>query len=118
MKTFLKWLLLVPLGAIALVFSIANRHLVTVVFDPFGNDIPGLQLTAPMFIVLFLAVIVGVLIGGFAAWLAQGKHRRAARNARADLAQARSDADRLRAQVVASQQLAVTARPDMTRTAA
>ncbi len=119
MKTFLKWLLLAPLAAVALAFAIANRHVVTVVFDPFGADAPGLQLTAPLFIVLFLAVMLGVLIGGFAAWLAQGKNRKAARVVRSDLAQVRTESDRLRAQLVSTQQLAmISAQPDSKRNAA
>ena len=118
MKTLLKWLLLAPIAAVALIFAISNRHMVTVVFDPFGNDVPGLQLTAPLFIVLFLAVITGVLIGGCASWLGQGKNRRAARLARADLAQARTETERLRTQLMSSQQLALTSRLDQNRTAA
>jgi uncharacterized integral membrane protein len=105
MKAFLKWLLLAPVAIVALVFAIANRQLVTVVFDPFGNDVQGLELRAPLFIVLLLAVMLGVVIGGIAAWLAQAKHRRAARQARADLAQMRADVERMRAQTAVSQTL-------------
>ena len=118
MKTFLKWLLLAPVAIVAVIFAVANRNVVTVVFDPFGNDVPGLSLTAPLFLVLFLAVIVGVLIGGFAAWLAQGKNRKSARVARADLAQARTETERLRTQVLSTQQLALTSRQDISRPAA
>ena len=50
MKTFLKWLVLAPLIVVALVFAVANRQMVTVVFDPFGNDIPGLSVTMPLFL--------------------------------------------------------------------
>jgi hypothetical protein len=108
MKTFLKWLLLLPLGAVALVFAIANRHSVTVVFDPFGNDIEGLHLTAPLFIVLFLAVMLGVLLGGVGSWLAQGKYRKLARSTKSDLAQLRGETERLRAQFAASRLPAIS----------
>jgi uncharacterized integral membrane protein len=118
MKAFLKWLLLAPVAIVALVFAIANRHVVTVVFNPFGNDVAGLQLTAPLFIVLLLAVMFGVLIGGVASWLAQGKHRRAARQARTDLAQMRTDMERMRAQNQASQTLITGSRAEASRPAA
>lgn len=108
MKTFFKWLLLLPLGALALVFAIANRHMVTVVFDPFGNDVQGLQLTAPLFIVLFLAVMVGVILGGVGSWLAQGKYRRLARTTRSDLTQLRGETERLRAQFAATRLPAIS----------
>jgi uncharacterized integral membrane protein len=101
MKTFLKWLLLLPVCVLTLVFAIANRHVVTVVFDPFGDN-QGMHLTAPLFIILFLAVMVGVLLGGTAAWLAQGKYRRSAKAARSDLARIRDETERLRSQVAAS----------------
>jgi len=91
----LKLLLLVPLGLIGLAFAIANRHLVTVSFDPFsGGDIEGVQITAPLFIVLLLAIMFGVILGGVVTWLEQGKNRRAARQARAELDRLRGEPPR------------------------
>ena len=37
MRKFLTALVLIPLGVIFVVFAVANRHLVTVSFDPFGS---------------------------------------------------------------------------------
>ena len=96
MKTFLKWLVLAPLVIVALVFAVANRQIVTVVFDPFGNDIPGLSVTMPLFLALVCAVGFGVLLGGVAVWLSQGRYRRAARDARVRAAEAEEEARRLR----------------------
>ncbi|MES1155311.1 MAG: LapA family protein, partial [Pseudorhodoplanes sp.] len=39
----------------------------------------------PLFILMFVFLIAGVLLGGFAAWLRQGRHRRASRALRSDL---------------------------------
>jgi uncharacterized integral membrane protein len=97
MKTFLKFLVLVPAGLIALVFAIANRHLTTVSFDPFsGGDIAGPQITAPLFIILILALMAGVVMGGVATWLGQGKYRRAARQAKNEAGRLQLELDRLR----------------------
>lgn len=86
MKTFLKWLFLLPLFAVGAAIAMANRHAVTIYFDPFPNGGPnGPQLSAPFFLILFAALMVGVLIGGVASWLAQGARRREARRARAEL---------------------------------
>jgi uncharacterized integral membrane protein len=85
MKTFFKWLLLLPVALAALVFAVANRHSTTVVLDPLGLLTSGMTISAPLFIILFLAMMVGVVLGGIASWIAQGKHRRAAREAMADL---------------------------------
>jgi uncharacterized integral membrane protein len=99
MKTFLKWLVLAPVGVILLAFAIANREPVRVVLDPLPGDGSDFQIAAPLFLIIFLAIGVGVLAGGFAAWLAQGRHRRAARHARADIDRLRNEADNLRAQL-------------------
>lgn len=85
MKTFFKWLLLLPVALVVLVFAVANRHSTTVVLDPLGLLTSGIVISAPLFIILFLAMMVGVLVGGIASWIVQGKHRRAAREAMADL---------------------------------
>lgn len=99
MKTFFKWLILAPIGLVLLVFAIVNRHIVTVVLDPLSSDTPGFQISAPLFLILFLAGMFGVLAGGVATWLSQGKYRRAARQARSDVERLRLEADRLRAQL-------------------
>ncbi|MDB5649366.1 MAG: hypothetical protein JWL62_886 [Hyphomicrobiales bacterium] len=99
MKTFLKWLILAPVGLLLLVFAIVNRHMVTVVFDPLSSDTPGFQIVAPLFVILFLTGMLGVLAGGVVTWLAQGRYRRAARHARADIERLRAEADGLRAQL-------------------
>jgi len=95
MTRLLKYLVLVPLAVICLAFAVANRHLVTVSFDPFdGNDVASPQITAPLFFVLFVVLIVGVVLGGVAHWLAQGGKRRAAREARADAERWKAEAER------------------------
>ncbi len=101
MKTFLKWLVLAPLGVILLAFAIANREPVRVVLDPMPGDGSDFQIAAPLFLIIFLAIGVGVLAGGFATWMAQGRHRRAARHARSDIDRLRNEADNLRTQLAA-----------------
>jgi uncharacterized integral membrane protein len=86
MKRFLNWLILLPLLAIGAAIALANRQMTTIYFDPFPNGGPnGPQLSAPFWLILFTALMAGVLIGGVASWLGQATHRRAARRARAEL---------------------------------
>ncbi len=73
------WLVLVPLAVVILMFAVANREIVTVSFDPFAPHQPAASVSVPLFVLIFVLVILGVVLGGIAAWLAQGKHRRAAR---------------------------------------
>jgi Lipopolysaccharide assembly protein A domain len=48
-------------------------------------------------VALMLALIVGVVLGGAAAWLAQSRHRRAERRLRRETERLRSEAARLKA---------------------
>jgi uncharacterized integral membrane protein len=97
MRTLFRLVILVPIAIVLLMFAFANRHLVTVSFDPFaGNDVSGPSVTAPLFILLILAIGVGVILGGVSGWIKQARLRRAARDARAEADEARSEAARLR----------------------
>ena len=76
---------LLPLFGVILAFAVANRHLVTVSADPFTPEQPVLRVSLPLFLVILLAVILGVLVGGIATWAGQAKWREAARRYRAEL---------------------------------
>jgi uncharacterized integral membrane protein len=72
-------IIVIPLAAIIIAFAVANRQAVTVSFDPFSATSPAYAATLPLFVVIFAVLILGVLIGGIAAWIRQGKWRRSAR---------------------------------------
>jgi uncharacterized integral membrane protein len=63
MRKFLTALVVIPLGLIFIVFAVANRHFVTVSFDPFNSTDPAIAVSMPLF-----AVIISVAILGVAAW--------------------------------------------------
>ncbi len=63
------WLVLVPLAIVILMFAVANREIVTVSFDPFSATRPAASVSVPLFVLIFSLVILGVIIGGIAAWL-------------------------------------------------
>jgi uncharacterized integral membrane protein len=97
MRKFLTGLVLIPLGLIFIVFAVANRHLVTVSFDPFNSRDPSVAVTLPLFVVIIVVAIAGVVAGGCATWFRQGHWRRAARQHEADARQARAQLAQLRA---------------------
>jgi uncharacterized integral membrane protein len=104
MRNLLKFLVIAPLALIFLIFALANRKNVVVSFDPFnGGDIPSPQIVLPLFIVLIVAAMVGVLLGGFATWLRQGRFRKALREAKGETEVLRGENKTLRAQVKALQ---------------
>jgi uncharacterized integral membrane protein len=99
MRRFLTYILLVPLAIVIVALSVANRAPVTFSLDPVGSVAPGWSATGPLYVFLFVAVIVGIVIGGIAAWLRQGRWRHAARAERAANERLRSEIGRLRQQV-------------------
>lgn len=102
MRKFLTALIVIPLGLVLVTFAVANRHFVTVSFDPFIADDPSLSVTLPLFLLLILAAALGVLAGGCAVWFGQRHWRRAARRHEADARAARSELADLRAQAAAA----------------
>lgn len=99
MKSVFKLLLLVPIALAIVLFAVANRAPVRISLDPVSLDAPQFTVNLPLFAVVLIALAVGVLIGGFASWLAQGKHRRAARRNRREAEALRSETQMLRAAV-------------------
>ncbi len=73
--------ILIPLALIIIAFAVANRQTIVVSFDPFNAVQPAYAASLPLFVLIFLLVIFGVLIGGTAVWLGQMRWRWAARRA-------------------------------------
>jgi uncharacterized integral membrane protein len=97
MRGVAKAIILIPLALIAVAFAVGNKQFVSVSFDPFAAGVTDYKLDTPLFVVVFGALIVGVILGGIATWIGQSRHRRAERMYRRDVAQLRSDIDRMRA---------------------
>jgi uncharacterized integral membrane protein len=91
LRTLLTVVVLVPLALVILLFAVANRQWISVSLDPFSAPEPALAVSLPVFFVVLLAVMAGVLIGGTATWLSQAKWRRAARRHQAALRRALSE---------------------------
>jgi Na+/H+-translocating membrane pyrophosphatase len=96
MKRFLKLLFLILLALPAIALLVANRHDVIIYLDPFaGPAAEGTQITVRLFIVIGVAIILGVIFGGVVTYLEQGKYRRAARRARTEVVSLRAEVARL-----------------------
>ena len=79
LRRIVSILVIVPLAIVIVAFAVANRQSVTISFDPFSSASPAYAATVPLFVLIFALLIVGVLVGGVAAWIRQGKWRRTAR---------------------------------------
>jgi uncharacterized integral membrane protein len=108
-RRIITLIIVLPLAAVIIAFAVANRQLVTVSFDPFTNVNPAYAATFPLFILIFILVILGVLVGGTAAWLRQAHWRRAARKLDGEVRQLRQELGTLRERnAVAAQPAAPT----------
>src|SRR6516164_3468560 len=87
-------LILLPLAIVVISFAVANRQSVVVSFDPFDQAHPAFTRAPPLYLLMLL--IGGVVVGGSATWLRQGKWRRAARHADAQARELRAEVDRLK----------------------
>lgn len=72
-----SWLVGAPLVVLGMVFAVANRHGVAVSLNPFSRNPPAEpMLEGPLWIVLFLALVIGYFIGAGAMWVSGGDLRR------------------------------------------
>ena len=92
-------LILLPLAIVVISVAVANRQSVVVSFDPFDQAHPALTRALPLYLLMLMLLIGGVVVGGIAAWLRQGKWRRAARRADAQARELRAEVDRLKRRV-------------------
>jgi uncharacterized integral membrane protein len=114
MRKFFSALIVILLFVIFVVFAVLNRHFVTVSFDPFNSVDPSLYVKMPLFALIIVAAILGILAGGCVTWFGQRHWRRAARQHEADARTAKAQLAELRASTAAArgdpQRLALPAR--------
>jgi uncharacterized integral membrane protein len=103
MRKFFSALIVIPLALLFVVFAVANRHFVTVSFNPFDPTDPALSASAPLFALILAVAILGVVAGGCATWIGQRRWRRAARQHQADAQTARTQLADLKATALAAQ---------------
>jgi uncharacterized integral membrane protein len=97
MLRVLKLLIAIPAALAIVLFAVANRQVVRVSFDPLSREAPVASLDVPLFMVVLAALAAGVLIGGIAAWLAQGHHRKAERQLKREVSRLSSETAALKA---------------------
>ena len=95
MRRFFILLLALIAAVIIMPLGIANRQPVTLNLDPFGRAASPLAVDLPLSLLMFLTLMLGLLTGGLATWLGQGKWRRTARHKSREAYQWKSEADRL-----------------------
>ncbi len=76
---FMTIVVFVPLAIILVALAVANRAAVPFTIDPFNPGSAGLTVTMPLFVYIFAALGIGLIVGSLATWLRQGRYRKLAR---------------------------------------
>lgn len=79
LNRFVTVVIFIPLAIVLIALAVANRGLVAFTIDPFNPGNPGLTLSLPLFVLLFAALVLGIIIGSVVTWWRQGRYRKAAR---------------------------------------
>ncbi len=99
MLRFIKFLVILPVAAVLVLFGVANRQIVTLVIDPISAPADALKISVPLFVFFFLTLALGVIAGSAATWFAQGRHRRAERQLRRERDRLQDEYNKLKAQM-------------------
>jgi uncharacterized integral membrane protein len=101
-RNIFRALILLPIALAIVMFAVGNRAPVTIALDPLASEPPMFAVVVPLFLLVLVTLIVGVIIGGISAWLGQSRWRRRARRLSAELKTSRAESEKLRRQVDAA----------------
>lgn len=79
LSRFFMVVIVVPVAVIMIALAVANREAVPFTIDPFNPGNPSLTIQMPFFVYLFLALVLGVVVGSFVTWWKQARYRKLAR---------------------------------------
>lgn len=96
MRKFLTAVVLLPVAAVLIVLALANREPVILSVDPFTPGSAGWSIQLPLFVVIILSLMIGVVIGAATDWIKQRHYRREARFGRSEVKRLEQEAAALR----------------------
>ena len=83
-------LILVPVAIVLIALAVANRDPVPFTIDPFNRANALLTIHLPLFVYLFAALGIGMVLGSMATWWKQGRYRKMARERDREVRQLRA----------------------------
>jgi uncharacterized integral membrane protein len=95
LQRVLRWAVGLPIAILVIAFAVANRQSVTLSLDPINPSDPFASMTLPLWLLFFAGITVGVIAGWIGCWFAQGKHRKRARDAQAEVVRLQAERERL-----------------------
>ncbi|WP_051213877.1 LapA family protein [Maritalea myrionectae] len=76
LKRVVTWFFLIPLALLFAFFALANRQEILLGVDPLSPDSPFVgPFPVPLFIVIYGALMLGIVLGGVGAYVGQHKKR-------------------------------------------
>ena len=78
------------MALVAIFLAIANRQSITLRLDPFIGVDAFWQVSMPLYLLIFLSILVGMVIGGFVSWRRAASARSQARAYRRQVRQQRT----------------------------
>ncbi len=105
----LSWIILFPLAVVLIVFAVSNRGPVSVDLWPLS-----LVIDIPLFVLMFAALLAGIIWGGVATWRAARGSRKLSRSRAKDVSQQEIEINRLKDQISRLEASAAETRPDDT----
>lgn len=103
MAKFVSWFLGLPIAIIIVALSVANRHSVRFSLDPINSSAPLMSFEIPLYLLLMATIILGIIVGGASSWLNQSKWRKAAKDARHEVSEMRSETLALKQKAAATE---------------
>ena len=94
LNRFLIVVVVIPIAVVLIALAVANRGLTAFTLDPFNPGNPALTINVPLFVLLFAALALGMILGSLATWFRQGRYRRIARQRGIEAEAARASAAR------------------------
>jgi uncharacterized integral membrane protein len=93
----ITWFLFaIPAGLILIVAMFANKHWVTLNLDPFREVADStISVNLPLYAYLMASLVAGVILGGMATWVKQGRWRKTARQRGQEAMRWEAEAERL-----------------------
>jgi uncharacterized integral membrane protein len=102
LRKIITALIVVPAALVIVLFAVANRAPVRVSLDPFAGGPPMFGVSVPLFLLVLVVLVLGVILGGVSAWMGQSRWRHRARRLSAELKASRADNETLRRHVETS----------------
>lgn len=93
-KRLISLLFLIPIGIVVITLAVANRQPVDVSLVAGIEGQSVVLFSPPLFVLLFAMLIIGMVIGSFATWLTQGKHRKLARDRKVEATKLEFEAEK------------------------